>query len=327
MIRNRSAGYLSYSGFGISMFSDADFEALHLASLEVLQDVGIGIESKDARDIYRINGALVDPETKIVKIPPYMVEEALRSVPSRIKFAGRDPAKDVVLEAGRVNFSAFGSAVMVDDPYTGENRKSTKADIVNATIVQDYLDQLDVTVETMICRDQNPKTNMLHSFEAIVNNTTKCMYTAPADKRSAQVLLEMAGTVVGGTQNLRERPIVFGCGLPISPLFLCEGVCDSLIEYAKLEVPFLLLSMVNSGATSPITLGGSLVVLNAELLAGIVLSQLVKKGAPFIYGSSACNMNMRYGTASVGSPEAALLNAAVVKIARYYNIPSWVSGG
>lgn len=327
MIRNIAAGNYGYNGVGLSLFSDDDLNALHFAALELLEEVGVGMESLDALDVFKTNGAYVDYEKKVVKIPAYIVDEALRHVPHRVKFEGRDPQKSTLLEAGRVNYSAFGSAVLLDDPYTNENRPSTKADLAKTAILQDYLDQLDVTVETMICRDQNPATNMLHSFQALMSNTEKCIYTAPADKRTAEYLLEMAGAVVGGKENLCEHPIVYGCGLPISPLFFCQGVCDSLMVYAKYQVPFSLLSMVNAGATAPVTLGGSLALLNAELLAGVTLAQLVKKGAPILYSSSACSMDMRHSVASVGSPEAAILNSGVVAISRFYGIPSWVSGG
>lgn len=85
--------------------------------------------------------------------------------------------------------------------------------------------------------------------------------------------------------------------------------------------------MAMAGGTGPVTLAGTLVTINAEILTGVVLSQLVKKGAPVIYGSSTTNFDLRKATATVGSPELGLISAGVAKMAQYYNLPSFVAGG
>jgi trimethylamine--corrinoid protein Co-methyltransferase len=88
----------------------------------------------------------------------------------------------------------------------------------------------------------------------------------------------------------------------------------------------MVLSMAMSGASAPVTLAGTLVVHNAEVLSGLILSQLARKGTPFVYGSSTTSMDLRLATASVGCPELAMINAAVAKLARFYSLPSWVAG-
>lgn len=327
MKRNTVAGYHSWVGCGIQLFSDSDIEAIHSNTLEVMEMTGINVQSPKAMDIFEQAGAKVDREKQNVKIPAYMVEEAVRTAPGKVLLAGRDPKNDVILEDGRVNFIPFGTGVMVIDPYDGEYRKSTKKDICQLATITDALDQMDFCFDTVIPRDVDQRTVCYHSFEGHINHTTKHVFTSPEDTHSAQMLIEMAGKVVGGKEKLKDRPIITGGGCPISPLSWSEGLCESMIEYAKAELPFLLVSMAMAGGTSPVTLAGTLVTQNAELLTGVVFSQLVKKGAPVIYGSSTTNLDLRKAMATVGSPELGLISSAVAKLAQFYNLPSFVAGG
>jgi trimethylamine--corrinoid protein Co-methyltransferase len=99
------------------------------------------------------------------------------------------------------------------------------------------------------------------------------------------------------------------------------------MESARAGLTVNVLSMAMAGGSSPVTLAGTLVDHNAEILGGLVLNQLTRKGAKFIYGSSTTAMDLRLAAASVGSPECALINAAVAHMATYYLLPSWVAGG
>lgn len=136
----------------------------------------------------------------------------------------------------------------------------------------------------------------------------------------------MAAAVAGGKEKLKDRPIVSGCTCPQSPLTISAGCADPIIEYAKAGLPQNILSMALAGATSPVTLAGTLVTHNAEVLGGIVLAQLTRKGAPVMYGSSTSIIDLKYLTASVGCPELGLISAAVAKLAQFYLLPSYVAG-
>lgn len=327
MIRNKTVGYSTFTGCGLQLFTDHDLEAIHSNTLELMEKNGITVQSEKARDIFEKGGARVDREKKNVKIPAYMVEEAVRTAPGKVLLAGRDPKNDVILEYGRVNFIPFGTGVNVIDPYTGEYRQSTKKDIEQLATITDALDQMDFCFDTVIPRDVDPRMVCYHSFEGHINNTTKHVFTSPEDTYSAQMLIGMAAKVVGGKDKLKDRPIITGGGCPISPLTYSEALCESIIEYADAELPFLNLSMAMAGGTSAVTLAGTLVTHNAEVLTGVVLCQLVKKGAPIIYGSSTTNLDLRKAVATVGSPELALISAGVAKLAQFYNLPSFVAGG
>jgi trimethylamine---corrinoid protein Co-methyltransferase len=326
MKRNRIAGRSSFLGCSLSLFSDSDLEMIHDATLEVLEYTGLYVQSNDAIDIYEGGGCYVDREKQIVKIPAHVVEEAIVSAPKKVFLAGRDPQHDIVLENGRVNFCPFGEGVMVIDPYPGEYRKSTKKDKGDVARLVDALDQYDMLENTVAPRDVHPEMESLHNYEVTVSNTTKHVPQPCHDKRSAQLLIEMAAVVAGGREKLKDRPIVSGCTCPQSPLTISEGCADPIIEYARANLPQNILSMALAGATSPVTLAGTLVTHNAEVLGGIVLAQLTRKGAPVMYGSSTSMIDLKQTTATVGCPELGLISAAVAKLAQMYLLPSYVAG-
>jgi len=313
-------------GCGLTLFSHDDLEMIHDATLEVLEYAGLYVQSEDAMDIYDGGGCIVDRKNNIVKIPAHVVEDAIRTAPKKVFLAGRDPKHDIVLESGRVNFCPFGEGIMVIDPYTGEYRKSTKADKGNVAKLVDALDQYDMLENTVAPRDVPPEVQSLHSYEVTVSNTTKHVPQPCHDKRSAQILIEMAAAVAGGREKLKDRPIVSGCTCPQSPLTISAGCADPIIEYAKAGLPQNILSMALAGATSPVTLAGTLVTHNAEVLGGIVLAQLTRKGAPVMYGSSTSIIDLKQLTATVGCPELGLISAAVAKLAQFYLLPSYVAG-
>lgn len=326
MKRNRIAGRTSFVGCSLSLFSPEDLEMIHDATLEVLEYTGLYVQSNDAIDIYEGGGCIVDRKKQIVKIPAHVVEDAIQSSPKKVVLAGRDPKHDIVLESGRVNFCPFGEGVMVIDPYSGEYRKSTKKDKGDVARLVDALDQYDMLENTVAPRDVHPELESLHNYEVTISNTTKHVPQPCHDKRSAQLLIEMATAVAGGKENLKDRPIVSGCTCPQSPLTISAGCADPIIEYARANLPQNILSMALAGATSPVTLAGTLVTHNAEVLGGIVLAQLTRKGAPVMYGSSTSMIDLKLTTATVGCPELGLISAAVAKLAQMYLLPSYVAG-
>ena len=326
MKRNRIAGRTSFVGCSLSLFSPEDLEMIHDATLEVLEYTGLYVQSNDAIDIYEGGGCIVDRKKQIVKIPAHIVEDAIQSSPKIVVLAGRDPKHDIVLESGRVNFCPFGEGVMVIDPYSGEYRKSTKKDKGDVARLVDALDQYDMLENTVAPRDVHPELESLHNYEVTISNTTKHVPQPCHDKRSAQLLIEMAAAVAGGKENLKDRPIVSGCTCPQSPLTISAGCADPIIEYARANLPQNILSMALAGATSPVTLAGTLVTHNAEVLGGIVLAQLTRKGAPVMYGSSTSMIDLKLTTATVGCPELGLISAAVAKLAQMYLLPSYVAG-
>ena len=313
--------------WSLKSLTDNELNDIHQATLEILEKTGLFIETDEALEVFEGAGAEVDRQNKIVKIPPQLVEDAIGSAPSKILLAGRDPKHDKVLEAGRVHFTNFSEGIEVVDPFSGERRAPLKADLANAAKLVDSLDEIDVCEKAVGSSDMPQAVLPLHNAEAMLTHTTKHCCVGPGSGYLLKKLVQMAGVISGGIKKFQERPILSFTTCPVSPLKLIKECCEIIIEAARNRSIINILSMAMAGGTSPVTLAGTLVTHNAEVLGGITLNQLVRKGAPVIYGSSTTAMDMKIGSASVGTPECAIISGAVARLARYYALPSYVAGG
>jgi len=311
---------------GYSVLREHDLEKIHEATLDIMEDYGIKVDAKDAREIYEAAGCTVDPETHRVKFPRKLVNDAIQSTPGEILLAGRDPKNDVKLSGKKVIFKNFATGVQVIDPETQVLRDSTKEDLGNIARFCEALDEVGYFTLAVAANDIDPEIRDLYEAEVVLNNTTKHFSHDTHSPKSARQFIEMAAAIVGGKEKLRERPIVSLGTCPVSPLTLIEDCTDQIKAAAEVGIPINILSMGLAGGTTPVTLAGTLVVTNAEILAGVVFSQLINKGNPVIYGTSNTIMDMRFTTSPVGAPEQALFSAAVGQIGHYYEIPTQVGG-
>ena len=325
-LRAPSAGFLASGGFSLNTFTNDELKELHRATLEILEHTGVYVQMEAARALFRESGAVVE-EDGVVKMPPWMVEEAIRSAPERLTLPGRIPARDCVIEAGRVTFTCFGEGISIVDPFDGEYRPTRKNDLKYSTRIIDSLDIISVVERCVGSQDVPAPVQVIHNYEAIVNNTSKPVFLGPENGSKVKIILDMARAAVGDERiKTAGYPVSF-ITCPVSPLKLVEDCCDIIMTCARENVPICILSMAMSGGSAPVNLAGTLVTHNAEVLAGTVLAQLARKGAKVVYGSSTTAMNLKMATACVGSPELAMINAAVAAIARFYQLPSWVAGG
>ncbi len=327
MKRNIKAGKRYGKGLEFNVFTRGELDDIHAATLEVLWKTGVFVEDEQALDIFDGGGASVDPKTKIVKIPPSLVEDAVQSAPEVVLLAGRNPKNDMLLEMNRVGFDCFGEAIQIIDPQTREIRLPTKADVADATRLVDALEHIDICHRSMGCHDVPPEVAAIHNAEAILSNTTKHIFLAAGSGPMLHKLIEMMAAIVGGKDQLAERPIMTCGSCPVTPLRLPRDCCEIVIESSRSGLVTKCLSQAMAGGSSPVTLAGTLVLHNSEVLSTCVLSQLTRKGTPFVYGSSTCSMDLRFGTAVVGNPETALLNAGIAQISRNYKLPCQVAGG
>lgn len=327
MKRNLHAGYLQSGGLSLNMFTQDELYELHLATLDVLLKTGVYFEDEEARQILADNGAAVDPVTHVVKFPPYMVEDAIRSAPGSVNLAGREEKHDYILGNNRVGFTNFGEGISIVDIHTGQLRQTVKKDVEESAILVDYLDNIDVYERAVGAHDVNQDAQPLHNAEAFLANTTKHCFHGAGNGELMRAAIELATVIQGGPEKFRERPIISFNTCPISPLKLVRDCTEVIIQGARSGVLVNVLTQALSGGSAPVTPAGTLVIHNAEVLSGIVLGQSVKKGTPMMYGSSTCPLDLRMATATVGSPECAIINAGVAALSTYYLLPSWVAGG
>lgn len=327
MYKGPKTSTAGWRGLGLKSLTPAELDEIHGSTLNVLQYHGIRVLSREALEIMALGGADVDFATGQVRIPEYLVEEAIDSAPAFVILAGRNPCHDVYLGGRRVHFTTFGAGSRVIDPFTGMIHDATKTDVGLTAQICDALENVDIFTSTLVATDMPHKTSGLHEAEAFLLNTTKhCQHDHLDDGAEAKSFFEMAAAVAGGREELKNRPIVSTMVCPSSPLQLPRGVAEIIMESARAGVPVNILPMVMAGATGPVSLAGTLVVHNAEVLGGIVLHQLTNRGAPVIYGSSSTIFDLTALTAPVGAPELGMLSAATAELARFYLLPSFVAG-
>ncbi len=247
----------------------------------MLERTGVFVEADEALDLFADGGCLVDRETHIVRIPPHVVEDAIRSAPSTFVLCGRDAKNDIVLEPGRVAFTNFSEGIRVVDPWTGELRDSTKADIADIARLNDYLSDIDTHEIAVGAKDVPPETCAVHNAEAQYLNTTKPIGIGPLSRiETVRHLPAWRPRSSAATTSCAARPIVYNGVCPVSPLKLPHEATEVIIESARWRIPNNILSMAMAGGSSPVTLAGTLVTHNAEVLSGITLAQLTERGAP-----------------------------------------------
>lgn len=302
-------------------------EKIHNATLDILLHQGVVFQSEEALAIFQDHGVKVDQGKRAVYIKPEMVEKALQKAPSSFVMAARDPQRNYMISPTQTGFTTFGTGFSVIDRKTGLLRDSTKLDVAESAILSDYLDSLDVYTHALTARDCSFRAIDLHEAEAFLCNTTKhCMHGNLGGKENIKKYIAMVGLLVDGVSSLPERPVASGMTCPQSPLYFPQECCDVIMELGRVGLPVNILPMVIASQTAPATLAGTMVVNNAEVLAGLVLAELSTPGAPIFYGCSSTAFDLIRCTAPVGSWELGLCSAMATKMAQYYQIPSYVAG-
>ncbi len=323
--RRSAAGTWQLEGLQLEVLGSNELEKIHRATLEVLGQTGIKITSDKARQIFREAGAEVDKDRKLVKIPAHLVEKAVFQSPEQLLLAGRKPEDDVVIGGKRVYFTNFSSGINILDLATEEMRETTKADVARTARLVDYLSEIDVYSLAVTARDCPEESLYLHATEAYLQNTTKHCHGFSGS--NPEKCIAMGAAVAGGEQELRQRPIISADVCPQSPLQIHAQAAEVIMACAEAGVPVTVLPAAMAGATSPVTLTGTLVLHNAEVLAGVTLAQLVEPGAPVMYGSSTSIYDVQENMSAMGAPELGVISAALAEIARKYKLPSYLAGG
>ncbi len=327
MARGLLANMKRTTSLGLNMFTEDELWEVHLATLDVLANVGVKVESAKAREIFAGIGCKIEEKTHIVKFPAYIVEDAMRTAPPNYRACGRDPKDDWYCESGRTGFVNFGETLTVIDPYTRKRRPPTMDDLWNSVTMIDQLENVVVYERNIVPKDVDPYVGQLYVVEAFLNNTTKSGFIGMHDPENIKAAYKMGCLVAGSDEAFRERPFFATSTDPISPLVQSAGATDSLILATELGIPSKINPMGMVGGTTCSHLAATMVTHNAEVLSMFVLGQALKRGVPMVYGSSTALMDLKTTTSAVGSPELGLFSAFVAKMAQFYKVPSWVAGG
>ena len=317
----------------LRILSDSDLDMIHKATLRVMEEAGIQVRLKEARDIFRAHGCDVNDDTGIVKMPAAVVEKALACAPPSFTLYDRngDPAFDLVSDGSVVHNLTFATGTRIIEykaPGQYNIRGSTLKDIENLSSIVNKCDNINWICSAPIAAMDYTTDPCVHLLEtqAVMKNSLKPQLVE-AIPDFVDELYEMQAIARGkDIQDVIEKPYIVSGACPTSPLTIDANVCRQAIVGAKYDMPIMSLSCGMGGATTPIFLAGTLVTHNAEVLALIVLAELVKPGTKVVYGSSTNTFDFFNNSTPVGSPELGLISAAVGELAQYYKIPAVVAG-
>jgi trimethylamine---corrinoid protein Co-methyltransferase len=305
-----------------STLSNEQIERLHDASLNVLEQTGVRVMHADALQLLRKAGCRIKGDD-IVFIPAWLVEESIRSAPSRVAIYNREGESAMQLEGHNTYYGLGTDLPVTEDLYSGEHRRSVLQDIVNNAIIADACSEIDYIGSNALASDVAVEAAYLQSFLVQLQNSSKPIFFTAADEYDLALMIEMAELVAGGEENFRARPNIIHYAEPTSPLTHSGTALAKLLLCAKKGVPICYNPAALSGASGPITIAGLMVLANAETLSGIVLHQLAARGAPIISGFSAGALDMKTMVGPYASPEVKLANSAMAEIYHYYRIPMW----
>lgn len=300
-------------------FTNEDVQEIHNATLRVLEKTGVNIGYGPALTVYREAGCRVEGER--VYFPASLVEKYISKAPSEFTLYARNPEKNVIIGGDHIAFIPCYGPPLVTDLDRGR-RESVYEDYTNFVKLSYASKSIDITGGMMAEPGDLPveQRNAWMTYASLKYSDKPFMGgTAGAD--AARETMEMAALVFGGKEALAERPPFISILCSLTPLSYDENMLGAIMEYAKAGMPQLISSLSMAGATSPATMEGTLVIQNAEILAGIVLTQILRPGTPVVYSGSSSSASMRFGTLSIGAPENAINAASTAQMARFYGLP------
>jgi trimethylamine---corrinoid protein Co-methyltransferase len=298
----------------LKLIPDSQIEEIHRATLGVLQGTGVRFESKKALTLFEKNGCIVDRNTRLVKFPPHLVEECLRITPSSFYWKARDSSHDLLIGGNTVYFCSFPGKNIVDLD-TWEPRTATRKENEEGIIILDALENLHVIspyTPYFEIEDVPPVMTMVESVANKIKNSSKLFFDGH-QQGSEIFIMQMGQAVEMEIQGMFEAA---------PPLTYYEDAINAAFRYlGEGNLPLHITAAGIMGGTGPATIAGSIVTGNAELIAGIVLSQLIKPGARIVACDFMMPQDMRSGFPAFGSIEAALHSAVFNQIWRKYEIP------
>ncbi|MGD2057361.1 MAG: trimethylamine methyltransferase family protein [Anaerolineales bacterium] len=313
-----------------SVLTEDEIEQIYFSALSVLYETGVRVYDQEGVDVAHAGGAIVEDTTEdssLVKIPPWMVDKALSTLPRKVVVIGPDRQHRMELFKDQVYFGAGSDTPFTIDPKTGDRRRATYEDVKNFARLAQALPNIDFHMSLGIVQDRAVGTYDRWQYLAMLEGTTKPINITAVDLDGLNDQLEMAYIRLGGKQEWRKGPIFSLYIEPVSPLSHSEEVIQKLLFSADNEIPFVYTPCPLAGATSPTTLAGTAVQALTESLFGIVLAQIRKPGTPMIIGGLMSNMDMQTTVYCYGSPEMALLSAAYTEITKWLGVPMYETAG
>ena len=309
----------------LSVLNDDQIRQIHAATLEVLERTGIQITHPRALEVLRGGGARI--EGKRVYIPSWMVEDAVRKAPKRIVLGNRKGERQVFLEGDKSWYGPSVDCVDYLDPLTNERSRFNSEHCRITATVADALPNFSWVMTIGMADDAPPDIADRVIAKQVLTFTEKPLVFCCKDTNGVRDIYDMAVLIAGSEERFWQAPTVVHYSEPISPLLYYDPAVEKILYCADHGIPLINFPAPQGGSTAPMTAAGEIVQGSAESLSGLVLTQLVRPGTPFIYGALTTVMDMRTTIFSYGAPEMSLMVAGMSQMAQFYQIPFFGTAG
>ena len=312
------SNYTSFDTPRFRKLSDDQLERLHHASLEILDRTGVVLFEPEALDLLKKKGVLVGDDQR-VRIPAGLVEWALSVAPKRAVLCNRNGERVMPLERNNVFYGPGSDCPNVIDVHTGERRPGTLQDIADAARVCDALPNIDFLMSFCVASDLPPAASDRGQMRAMLMNSAKPILFVTTEFDGCVDVIRMAEAVTGGAEALRRNPIC-ACYINVThPLRQNQEALQKLLFLSGKGLPTTYTPVVLRGATGPVTAAGAIALANAGELAGLVLAQLKREGAPVILTGGVADMfDMRTTVDVYSDPTNRVM---LVEMAHRYGLP------
>ena len=302
-------------------FSEDRLEAIHQTALRVIEELGIRVLNQEARQRFKQAGAIVDEESMMVKIDRSLVSQALETAPSEFLMHGATADKNVTLGGDNIAFVCVGGPPHISDLDRGK-RNGTLEDTRNIIKLSEHFDVIHLQSPNVEPQDTPLHLRHLHTTESQLTLSQKPFFIF--SRGSAQVKDAFAMTRIARGIDEAEFSQKAWCYTVIntnSPRQLDVPMCQGIIDFAEAGQVSVITPFTLAGAMAPVTMPGALVLQHAEAMAGITLAQIVRPGAPVVYGSFTSNVDMKSGSPAFGTPEFVQAAFGAGQLARHIKLP------
>ncbi|MGQ9470867.1 MAG: trimethylamine methyltransferase family protein [Candidatus Aminicenantales bacterium] len=306
----------------VKLLSDELAERIIAEAFDLLEKIGLFVENEAARDLLEAAGAKVDELSQRVYFPPKLVEACLKSAPSVVYLYDREGSRQYEIGGDNVHFNPGSAAVTLLDSKSKTLRFPVTTDLVRFSRLTDLLPHLAFQSTGLISSDVPQAMADSYRLFICLQFSSKPIVTGTFRAESFAVMKELLVAVRGDEAALRQNPLSIFDACPSPPLKWSYLTAQSLIDAARAGQPSEIISMGMTGATSPVTITGTLVQHVAENLSGLVIAQLANPGAPVIFGGSPSSFDMRKGTTPMGAIETMMLDMAYTEIGKRLGLPT-----
>jgi len=288
----------------------------------ILEKYGVFVENKEAFTLLKNAGAKTDESENRVFIPQELVEKSLSETPPVIELYDREGEQKFTVGNDEIHFDPGSAAVTVLDPESKSQRRAKTEDLIRFARVTDAMENIDFQSTGIISSDIPEIISDSYRLYIGLQFSRKPVVTGTFRVEGFKPMHDMLAAVRGSAQNLADKPLAIFDACPSPPLKWSNLTTQSLIDSARTGIPSELISMGMTGATSPVTLAGTLVQHTAENLSGLVICQVAEPGSPVIFGGSPASFDMRKGTTPMGAIETMMIDSAYSQIGKYLNLPT-----